>query len=778
MTGKKKMKREETKAGSTRSFKDNLEKQLPRASKKSSSDLKDQTEKVLKERIKELNCFFGISAVMELPNIELDEILKKIVLLLPPAWQFPEITEACIVLEGKSFQTEHFQKTSWMLVHDIIVNDNPVGQVMICYLKESPVSDEGPFMKEERHLLNAIGERLGHIIERKFAEMALKESEGKFRGIFNTINDGIHIHEIEPDGKPGKFIEVNDVACQMLHYSHDEMLEHRPLDFVTGYHSKPLNEIIREQSTTGHSIFETDHLRKDGTIVPVEINTHVVNLQGNRVMVSVIRDITERKVAEKKALLAGEEWGRTFDAVPDLISILDTHHTILRVNKSMADKLGVKPAEAVGLTCYEHVHGTQCPPDFCPHAMLMKDQQEHSVEIFEERLGGHFLVTCTPLRDKDGQLLGSVHVARDITERKRAEVALMKLTSFQESVITNARVWLSVLDPNGNILLWNTAAEEISGYFSDDVVGQKGIWKKIYPDKEYRKKIADTITRIIREKKYLENFETTILSKQGTQKVISWNTRGISDAQGNASSYIAIGVDVTDRKRSEDALHQANRKLNLLYSITRHDINNQISAIAMFLYLAEEGINDTTIREHLQKIEQATMMIQKQIRFTSEYEAIGVNIPIWQDIWTIVESAAKQATLGKVIMKNDLPIGMEVFVDPLIVKVCYNLVDNAVRYGGKITTIRFFANEQDGNHIVVCEDDGDGVVEEEKERIFDRGFGKNAGLGLALAREILSITGITIRETGKPGKGARFEMVVPKAAWRITVVDKRELNSR
>ena len=400
-----------------------------------------------------------------------------------------------------------------MLARDIMVNGNPVGQVKLCYLKERPVSDEGPFMKEERHLLNAITERLGHIIERKWAETALKESEGKFRGIFNTINDGIHIHEIEPDGKPGKFIEVNDVACQMLHYTHDEMLEHGPLDFVTGYHSKPLNEIIREQSTTGHSIFETDHLRKDGTIVPVEINTHVVNLQGNRVMVSVVRDITERK-------------------------------------------------------------------------------------------------------------------------------------------------------------------------------------------------------------------------------------------------------------RAELALWQAHKKLNLLFNITRHDINNQISAIAMFLYLAEEVITDSTIREHLMKIEQATMMIQKQIRFTSEYEAIGVNIPIWQDIRTIVESAAKQAPLGKVIIKNDLPIGMEVFADPLIVKVFYNLVDNAVRYGGKITTLRFSIEEREGGHIVVCEDNGDGVFAEEKERIFDRGFGKNTGLGLALAREILDITGITIHETGEPGKGARFEMVVPKGMWR------------
>jgi signal transduction histidine kinase len=120
------------------------------------------------------------------------------------------------------------------------------------------------------------------------------------------------------------------------------------------------------------------------------------------------------------------------------------------------------------------------------------------------------------------------------------------------------------------------------------------------------------------------------------------------------------------------------------------------------------------------------------------------------------------------MVKNDLPDGAEVFADPLIVKVFYNLMDNSVRYGGKITTIRFSVEEAGANHLIVCEDDGDGVVAEEKEKIFERGFGKNTGLGLALSREILDITGIIIRESGDPGKGARFEIVVPKGAWRIT----------
>ena len=155
------------------------------------------------------------------------------------------------------------------------------------------------------------------------------------------------------------------------------------------------------------------------------------------------------------------------------------------------------------------------------------------------------------------------------------------------------------------------------------------------------------------------------------------------------------------------------------------------------------------------------------IQFTKEYENIGVNAPVWHDCCVLVDTSARDAPLGKVKVKNDIPPGCEVFADALIVKVFYNLMDNAARYGGKITTIRFSSEERDGNTIVICEDDGIGIPAEDKDRIFNRGFGKNTGLGLFLVREILDITGITITENGEPGKGARFEIRLPVERWRM-----------
>jgi PAS domain S-box-containing protein len=240
----------------------------------------------------------------------------------------------------------------------------------------------------------------------------------------------------------------------------------------------------------------------------------------------------------------------------------------------------------------------------------------------------------------------------------------------------------------------------------------------------------------------------------------------LTGSDGVTTARIAIS-DITDIWQIE-ALRVSNKKLNLLSGITRHDINNQLLTLNGFLGIVQRKVPDPTLEEFFTKITKASERIAAMIQFTKEYEKIGVNAPVWQECRTLIDTAAQQTPLGKVIVKNDLPAGAEVFADPLVVKVCYNLMDNAVQYGGKITTIRFALEVREGNHVVVCEDDGDGVVAEEKERIFDRGFGKNTGLGLALAREILDITGITIRETGEPGLGARFEMTVPKGKWRTT----------
>jgi signal transduction histidine kinase len=226
--------------------------------------------------------------------------------------------------------------------------------------------------------------------------------------------------------------------------------------------------------------------------------------------------------------------------------------------------------------------------------------------------------------------------------------------------------------------------------------------------------------------------------------------------------------EIQERKRFEAAIQLANRKLNTLSSITRHDILNQITAIVMYLSLAEETVTDPVVVGQLKKIEQITDLIQKQIRFTRDYQNIGENAPQWQDVAQTIDNAIAGLDLKNARVEKDLD-NLEIFADYLLEKVFYNLVENSVRHGEKVTAIRFSCQRSGDDLLVLCEDDGVGIPETAKERIFKREYYRNTGYGLFLAGEILSITGLSIRETGAPGKGARFEIRIPKGAFRFIV---------
>ncbi|MEI7649759.1 MAG: response regulator [Methanomicrobiales archaeon] len=310
---------------------------------------------------------------------------------------------------------------------------------------------------------------------------------------------------------------------------------------------------------------------------------------------------------------------------------------------------------------------------------------------------------------------------------------------------------------------WNEAAEKLYGYTSEEAIGKNLIDLIIPP--EMKGHVSEAITYMKETSQPIPAAELFLMRKDGT-RIEVFSHHALIKSPGSGMELFCIDIDITERKKIEEALLRANKKLNLLYSITRHDINNQLTVIGGFMDMLERKEHDPTLDEYFQTVSTAAKRIAGMIRFTGEYEKIGVHAPVWQNALPLVNTAAIDAPLGKIMVKNDLPAGAEIFADQLIGKVFYNLMDNAVRYGGKITSIRFSVEEAGDCHLIVCDDDGDGVVAVEKEKIFERGFGKNTGLGLALSREILSITGITIKETGEPGKGARFEMAVPKGAWK------------
>jgi signal transduction histidine kinase len=211
----------------------------------------------------------------------------------------------------------------------------------------------------------------------------------------------------------------------------------------------------------------------------------------------------------------------------------------------------------------------------------------------------------------------------------------------------------------------------------------------------------------------------------------------------------------------EHAIQEANRKLGLLNSITRHDIINQLTMIQGFTQVAAAKEQDPVIGNYLGKINAGSATIHRQIDFMKTYQELGVGSPAWFRLDATVGRAAPD------IVCSETCRDIEVFADPMLEKVFFNLSDNATRHGGHVTRITVGCIKAQDTLVIVVEDDGTGIPDNEKEQIFEKGFGKHSGFGLFLAREILSITGITIRENGVPGNGARFEIIVPKGKFRI-----------
>jgi PAS domain S-box-containing protein len=224
--------------------------------------------------------------------------------------------------------------------------------------------------------------------------------------------------------------------------------------------------------------------------------------------------------------------------------------------------------------------------------------------------------------------------------------------------------------------------------------------------------------------------------------------------------------DITNRLHAEDAIKAANSKLVLLAGITRHDILNQMTALAAYLELVREKTRDPAESGHLDTMGKILEVIRLQLEFTRDYQDLGVQAPVWQNIQTVFSRATEPFADRNLVFRCDTG-NREIYSDPLIERVFYNLIDNSIRHGERVSEIQLSAENADPDLLLVYGDNGAGVLPEEKEKIFLKGFGKHTGLGMFLIKEILSITGIAIRENGIPGQGVRFEIRVPSGKYRF-----------
>lgn len=468
------------------------------------------------------------------------------------------------------------------------------------------------------------------ITDRKKAEEALQLSEERFSKAFRASPAAVSITRLTD----GRFVDVNDSFLRIFGYSRDEIFGLSSVILYADPHQRVIlmQKLLEQKPVRDQEIVA---LSKTGETLHVLLSAEIILLEGEAHVLTILYDITERKRFEQAILLAKQEWERTFDAVPDLVAILDKEQNIVRLNRAMAESLGRTPQECIGLKCYQTVHGADCAPDFCPHRLTCQDRQTHSADIYEPLLGGDFLVSTTPILDADGALVATVHVARNITEQKIAERALKQAhdelelrvrqrtlelaqanlvldqtNKLLERYFSSIDTLIAYMDRDFNFIRVNDAYAKSAGHPADDLLGKNHF--AFYPHAENQAIFEKVVETGEPYSVFEKAFEYPDQPERGVT-YWDWSLQPVKRPDGQVEGLVLSLVDVTGRKRAEQELARQNEELLALSRL-----EHQLREFAESLAQAAISLNASL------ELEQVLGNILEQIQRAVPYSAADI----------------------------------------------------------------------------------------------------------------------------------------------------------
>ncbi|MDD1685871.1 PAS domain S-box protein [Methanoregula sp.] len=352
----------------------------------------------------------------------------------------------------------------------------------------------------------------------------------------------------------------------------------------------------------------------------------------------------------------------------------------------------------------------------------------------------------------------------EITGHRQTEEDLLRSETRYRKLYESMMDAFIRVNMAGQIQEYNHSFREMLGYSDEELA--RLTYRDLTPEKWHASDQSIIETQILPQG-YSSVYEKEHRKKDGTVFPIELRVSLIRDETGQPSGMWAIVRDITERKRAEEKIQLTNRKLTLMNDVTYQDIQNKVTGLRGYVELTKNYVHEP---DQLQVIEKERLLLKSihdLIKNTKEYQQMGVD----QSCWIPLEPVIRMQ-LSRISQKHDVSLvsdlnGLEIYTDPLIERVFYNLIHNAINHGGKITRIFFGCRETPDGIVVFCEDDGIGIPFDQKSRIFDRYVAGEGKFGLFFVREFLTLSGMTIQETGTPGNGARFEITIPSGTYRF-----------
>ena len=620
-----------------------------------------------------------------------------------------------------------------------------------------------------------------NLAERKKVEEILEKSEEKYRTLIETTNTGYLIVDSQ-----GKVVDANSEYVRLSgHRTLDEILGRSVIEWTAEHDLERNAEEVKKCGTKGFvRDLEIDYVNKKGEITPIEINATVIETQEGLKILTLCRDITERKRAEEFLRQSHEFVSTVLNSINDLIAIIDVNdYRIVGVNNSFLKEYQLKEKDVIGKTCYEVTHhrSNPClpPDDICPIVDMLKTGESIIVEHLHYTHNGERLyveVSASPIRDKNGKIIQAVHAVRNITERKKMEDALRASEQSFKTIFSSMKDGLVETDLEGNILRVNNFFCELLGYKPEELIGKSGL--KYYPKEDWNR-IKESFERFKKGAPDSTSWELNLCAKNGDLIPVSSRRALLKDNNNKPYSIFAVFRDMRKMKLLQVQLLQAEKlsATGVLISGVAHELNNPLTGIIGYSEILQKDDRlPAQAKERIKTISQQANrcknIILNLLKFARKYENKRTSVDINEVIdSTLNLNLYEMETTGiKVIkdFKKDIP---KTFADlNQLQQVILNLIQNAKHAmlpkagGEKVLTIK--TESVKDKIIIEISDTGGGISEKNISKIFDPFFttkdvGKGTGLGLSVSHGIVKEHGGDIGVRSREGEGTTFTVELP-----------------